>query len=230
MPMEELFDITEICEKFHISSRTLRFYEEKGLIESSRTSSSKHRSYNKEQIDKIRDILALRAIGLSVKTIQEFLHGDMSLKEMLHLRKAEIYASIHTKQQEIYLLEEALANIDRGEVFFQKTNYSVSQSDEKKLQLVRCCSEYIIQGNLEGLYRHFSQQIKDYMPPVAFQNRWRDETFAMGAFIKLGDAWKEPKVDTIFYQNLHFEKMIIRLKYVFRGEIIHGFWIQHVEK
>ena len=56
--------------------------------------------------DKIRDILALRAIGLSVKTIQEFLHGDMSLKEMLHLRKAEIYASIHTKQQEIYLLEE----------------------------------------------------------------------------------------------------------------------------
>ena len=36
-------------------------------------------------------------------------------------------------------------------------------------------------------------------------------------------------MDTVYYHNLHFEKMIIRLKYVFRDEIIHGFWIQHVE-
>lgn len=228
--MEELFDITKICEQFHVSSRTLRFYEEKGLIESIRTSSNNHRSYTKEQVDKIRDILALRAIGLSVKTIQEYLHGEVSLKEMVYLRKAEIYASIHAKQQEIYLLEDALANIENGKDFFWKANNPVTENDKKILQLVRKCSEYIVQGRLEDLYQHFSQQIKDYMPPKAFQNRWRDETFAMGAFIKLGDAWKEPNVDTVFYHNLHFEKMIIRLKYVFRGDVIHGFWIQHVEK
>ena len=50
--MEELIDITKVCEHFHISSRTLRFYEEKGLIESIRTPSCNHRSYTKEQVDK----------------------------------------------------------------------------------------------------------------------------------------------------------------------------------
>lgn len=228
--MEDLFDITEVCEQFHISSRTLRFYEEKGLIESIRSSSKTHRSYTKEQVDKIRDILALRAIGLSVKSIQEYLHGEVSLKEMVYLRKAEIYASIHAKEREINLLEDALANIENGGDLIWDTNKSAEVTDEKLLQLVRNCTEYIVQGNLEKLYRHFSQQIKDYMPPEAFQNRWRDAIIAMGAFVKLGDAWKEPQADTIYYHNLHFEKLIIRLKYVFRGEVIHGFWIQHVDK
>lgn len=228
--MKELFDITEICEQFHISSRTLRFYEEKGLIESVRTPSSNRRSYTREQVDKIRDVLALRAIGLSVKIIQEYLHGEVSLKEMVYLRKAEIYASIHAKQQEIYLLEDALAGIENGENFFQKTQESPALTDEKLLQMVRTCSECIVQGRLEELYAHFSQQIKDYMPPQAFQNRWRDAVIGMGAFMKHGDAWKEPQVDTVYYHNLHFERMIIRLKYVFRGDVIHGFWLQHVDK
>ena len=228
--MKELFDITEVCEQFHISSRTLRFYEEKGLIESIRKASNNHRSYTKEQVDKIRDILALRAIGLSIKTIQEYLHGDVSLKEMVYLRKAEIYASIHARQQEIYLLEDALAGIENGDYFFQKTQESSAGADEKLLQLVKNCSEYIVQGNLENLYEHFSQQIKDYMPPDAFQNIWRDAVLGMGAFVKTGDSWKEPQQDTVYYHNLHFEKMILRLKYVFRGEIIHGFWMQHVDK
>jgi len=228
--MKNVFDITEVCEQFHISSRTLRFYEEKGLIESFRTSSNSHRSYTKEQVDKIRDILALRAIGLSVKSIQEYLHGDVSLKDLVYLRKAEIYASIHAKQQEIYLLEDALANIENGGNLIQDNKKSGKATDEKLLQLVRNCSEYIVKGKLEELYLHFSQQIKDYMPPEAFQNRWRDEIIGMGAFVKFGDAWREPEVDTVYYHNLHFEKLIIRLKYVFRGEIIHGFWMQYFEK
>ena len=228
--MEELFDITEVCEQFNISSRTLRFYEEKGLIESYRTSSNSHRSYTKEQVDKIRDILALRAIGLSVKAIQEYLHGEVSLKEMVYLRKAEIFASIHAKQQEIYLLEDALANIENGEDFFRKTSNQAAGTDEKLLQLVRSCSEYLVQGKLEKVYMHFSRQIQDYMPLSAFQNRWRDETIGMGKFVRLGDAWNEPKDNMIIFQNIHFEKLIIRLKYVFRDEIVHGFWIQHVDK
>jgi len=228
--MEELFDITEVCEQFHISSRTLRFYEEKGLIESNRIFDSNRRKYTRTQVDKIRNILALRAIGLSVKSIQEYLRGDVSLKEVVHLRKAEIYASIHAKEREIRLLEDALANLENEEAFFQKTKIPVAKNDDKILQLVRNCSEYIIQGNLEDLYLHFSQQIKDYMPPEAFQNRWRDEIIGMGAFVKFGDAWREPEVDTVYYHNLHFEKLIIRLKYVFRGEIIHGFWMQYFEK
>lgn len=227
--MEELIDITKVCEHFHISSRTLRFYEEKGLIESIRTPSCNHRSYTKEQVDKIRNILALRAIGLSVKTIQEYLHGQVSLKEMVYLRKAEIFAFIHAKEQEIYLLEDALANIENEEEFFRKENKAVAGTDEKLFPIVRNCTENIMQGKLEELYPYFSQQIRDYMPPEAFQNIWRDAKIGMGAFLKTGDVWKEAGVDTVYYHNLHFEKMIIRLKYVFRDEIIHGFWIQHVE-
>ena len=55
--IDELLDITEVCEIYNVSSRTLRFYEEAGLIESCRTANNNRRKYNKEQIAKIRDVL-----------------------------------------------------------------------------------------------------------------------------------------------------------------------------
>ena len=72
MDETKLIDISEICEQFSISSRTLRFYEEEGIIESTRVEGSARRKYSLEQIARIREVLTLRAIGISVKEIREY--------------------------------------------------------------------------------------------------------------------------------------------------------------
>ena len=50
MEIADTFDITTVCNDLGISSRTLRYYEEIGLIESTKSNCSKRRRYTKEQL------------------------------------------------------------------------------------------------------------------------------------------------------------------------------------
>ena len=63
---EQLYDIAKVCQMLGTTSRTLRFYQEKGIIQSTSTPFSNRRQYTMAQIEKIRNVMALRALGLSV--------------------------------------------------------------------------------------------------------------------------------------------------------------------
>ena len=63
------WDIHEVCDLLHITSRTLRFYEDKGVIQSNRDAFSSRRQYTLEQIAHIRHVITLRTLGLSLKAI-----------------------------------------------------------------------------------------------------------------------------------------------------------------
>jgi len=76
---EELFGIAEIAEEFGISTRTIRFYESKGLLKPRRINGARVLSRR----DRARLILILRAksIGSSLDAIKQFLdlygaHGE----------------------------------------------------------------------------------------------------------------------------------------------------------
>ena len=99
--VNDYFDISEICTMLNTTSRTLRFYEQKGLISSIRIGSSERRHYTEEQRDKIKNILILRKLGLSVKQIQELQKQDKDLQSALYEKRAEIGALINTKLKEI---------------------------------------------------------------------------------------------------------------------------------
>ena len=51
MDNEYIYDIADVCQKLNITSRTLRFYEEKGIIDSTKDGFSNRRKYTKQQID-----------------------------------------------------------------------------------------------------------------------------------------------------------------------------------
>ena len=78
-----VYDITEICAMFKTTSRTLRFYEQKGLISSIRDNDSSRRQYAKTQLEQIRNVLVLRKLGLSIKKIEELQKQDTDLKTAL---------------------------------------------------------------------------------------------------------------------------------------------------
>jgi len=54
---------------YGITSRTLRYYEEVGLIESIRIGDARYRAYDNKAIQRIQQILLLRKFQLSVKDI-----------------------------------------------------------------------------------------------------------------------------------------------------------------
>ncbi len=67
----ELFGITELCNAFGITLRTIRFYEDKGLLSPRRINGT--RVYTRRDRARLAIILRSKAIGASLDEIREYL-------------------------------------------------------------------------------------------------------------------------------------------------------------
>ncbi len=65
----ELIKITDLTKQLGMSSRTLRYYEQVGLIESSRPPFEAYRYYTEESVQRLKQIMILRKMQIPVKDI-----------------------------------------------------------------------------------------------------------------------------------------------------------------
>lgn len=65
----ELIKITDLTNQLGISSRTLRYYEQMGLIHSVRRQFEKYRFYDRETIERVKQIMVLRKMQIPIKDI-----------------------------------------------------------------------------------------------------------------------------------------------------------------
>lgn len=65
----KLIKITDLTNQLGISSRTLRYYEQVGLVQSVRLQFEKYRFYDNENIEKIKQIIVLRKMQIPIKDI-----------------------------------------------------------------------------------------------------------------------------------------------------------------
>jgi DNA-binding transcriptional MerR regulator len=76
----ELIKITDLTQRLDISSRTLRYYEQIGLLQSVRPTYEKYRYYDGENIERLRQIMILRKMQVPVKDILRIFDSrDMSV-------------------------------------------------------------------------------------------------------------------------------------------------------
>ena len=68
---DNLLSISEMAEQFQVTLRTLRFYEEKGLLTPVRRGS--RRFYREQEIGRMRVILQAKRIGLTLVEIRQVL-------------------------------------------------------------------------------------------------------------------------------------------------------------
>lgn len=99
---EKTFSIGEAAELSHTTTRTLRYYEELGLIASTRPSATGQRRYSETDIDRIRHIRDLQTLlGLELDEIAEHLAATDRLDGL----RAEFYAEPPAKRREALLRE-----------------------------------------------------------------------------------------------------------------------------
>ena len=66
-----LIRINKVVEEFGLSSRTLRYYEEKGLLWSHRGDSNSQRFYDDAALERLKQIVILRKLQIPIKDIVE---------------------------------------------------------------------------------------------------------------------------------------------------------------
>lgn len=68
--MNELIKIRDMTSRYDLSARTLRYYEDMGLIESVRREGYAYRMYDEANVKRLEQILILRKLNISIKDIQ----------------------------------------------------------------------------------------------------------------------------------------------------------------
>ena len=76
--MNELIKIKAISDKYDISARTLRYYEEMGLIKSARSDDYAYRMYDEDAVIRLEQILILRKLNISIKDIRRIFNTSGS--------------------------------------------------------------------------------------------------------------------------------------------------------
>ena len=75
-----LLKITDITAQFGLSSRSLRYYEQVGLINSIRSDSETYRHYDAENVERLKQIIVLRKMQIPIKDIIRIYESqDMSV-------------------------------------------------------------------------------------------------------------------------------------------------------
>ena len=117
---KEVYRIGDLAREFNVSLRTLRFYEDRGLISPERSGST--RLYSVDDRRRLKIILLIKNVGFSLIDIQEFLNlydagdGDSNSNvivakfseqlEKLKIQRAEIDQSIDDIRNAISHIEQ----------------------------------------------------------------------------------------------------------------------------
>ena len=76
--MKELIKIRDVSVKYDVSARTLRYYEDMGLITSTRSADYAYRLYDEDNLQRLEQILILRKLNISIKDIQRIFNTSGS--------------------------------------------------------------------------------------------------------------------------------------------------------
>ena len=112
-PTKELFSIGDLADEFQITTRTIRFYEDKGLISPQRVSGV--RAYNKRDRARLMLILRGKRLGFSLDVIAEYLSlydADPTQVAQLHHLDNQVATAIKTLKQQQIDLEHTLEELD----------------------------------------------------------------------------------------------------------------------
>jgi DNA-binding transcriptional MerR regulator len=69
--MRDGASISEVCERLGLSPRTVRYYEELGLLPGVRRRAGGRRVYGDDEVQRLRFIQRLKALGLSLAEVRE---------------------------------------------------------------------------------------------------------------------------------------------------------------
>jgi len=114
-PGREQFSIRDLTREFGVTARTLRFYEEKGLIEPKRA--GQDRLYSRRDRARLKYVLMGKCVGFSLEEIRDMLDlydlgdGQVTQLKVAHERFHEQIERLERQRRDI---DRALAELERA--------------------------------------------------------------------------------------------------------------------
>ena len=179
-----LLKIKEFAEKSGVSQRTLRHYDQLGLLSPSYRADNGYRYYNKDDFSRLQQINILKTFGFSLKEIQQFIDNHENISSSLKSQsfllklKSQTYSRIASLMDNIIENQESI----KWEEFYKlalflKTDLETWE-DLKHLQL---------SNDLTDEFRIEFLEFKKYQSDISNQ---QERAFFLGLWSKIEDKVK----------------------------------------
>ena len=116
--MAHYYTTGEFARMAHVTIRTIRYYDNKGLLKPSFVNESGYRMYSDEDFLKLQKILSLKYLGFSLKEISNMTIHDTS---------SDILQSL---KMQIDLVQKKMENMNQMEHALQNTMQIVQQTNQ----------------------------------------------------------------------------------------------------
>lgn len=224
--MSILRSINEVRNTLDMTSRTIRYYEQRGLIKTVRDSKTAPRKLDDDNIERLKKIRFLRRIGLSLDEIAEIIDSDNSTSEMIFRKSKEFKAEINALTERIFLIEEVLAAAENGEnIYSVEDKLRGTHHDAESLRIAADFTKMLVDGRFSELKRYLNADMKR-QPPEFFEIAWKSHIETCGDFISFGEQETDgySVINKLYYSKLG---VIVRVD-VYKG-IVFGVVLQHLK-
>ncbi|HXZ68342.1 MAG TPA: MerR family transcriptional regulator, partial [Alphaproteobacteria bacterium] len=181
--------VTEAAEALGVSTRALRLYEEKGLVNPVRTQGG-WRAYGADALTRLHQIIALKRMGLELSTIARLLKGALSsLDSVLALQEQNLTARQAETHRALDLVRRARSRLSSGDALSvddlttltRETTMNVQNIMEAMKALEPFERKYFTPAQFDQVRSNIGKELD------GFAEAWIEALTSLQAAMKTGD-------------------------------------------
>lgn len=165
--MNNLIKIRDVSSKYDVTARTLRYYEDMGLLTSTRSDDYAYRMYDEKAIRRLEQILILRKLNISIKDIQRVFHtsGSDVVLEVLgkKVEKIDDEVSLLHELKEIVL--DFIHEIEQAN-FADKSDIKLLYDKAKEIETQLTSNDYIGKPSNVNRLMKVAEKLDNKIPDI----------------------------------------------------------------
>ena len=133
----ELSRVGEVAERLGVSPRTIKYYEELGLVEPEARSPGGFRLYGEEEVLRLERILRMKGIGYSLATIRELLAvRDAAQEADKATVLREVAERLKDREQEATArIQQMRDDLKRAEALREELRHDIALCERRIIEL-----------------------------------------------------------------------------------------------
>lgn len=226
--MHETVHISEACRMLGTTSRTIRYYEQLGLLRTVRETPSGARRLNAENIEQLRRILFLRQVGLSLEEITAICKGEQDAAQLIRSKKDSLRSEIRALLRRIQLLEMVIRAAEQNaDIYAMDLQKEAGRMTEQNLKSAAACIDLLLAEKFSEVQSMLLPELRKRITPEYLEASWNHFRAPCGKFVSADRCFTEGVfVKTI----LRYEKKSIAVSMQFSGELLSGLLIDWKEE
>ena len=165
--MNDLTKIRDVSLKYNISARTLRYYEDMGLITSIRSDDYAYRLYDYANLKRLEQILILRKLNIGIKDIQRIFNstGSEVVLEVLGKKVDDIDEDISLLHELKEIVLEFIQQIEQAD-FNNDTDVKLLYEKAKEIKTELVQADYNGNPSLVNRLAEVTEKMDKKVPDV----------------------------------------------------------------